>query len=283
MKTIKCKSSWSKILFLLPLLLAFVTLGAFAQEKKDKQKTTRQKVTIHIDKEVDGKKILIDTTFETSGTFDVSSWIDTRDEYDKEKSIKKIEKEIRVTIPEFSEDEIGSIPETIVVNGDTIFLSKEGSDMKFILKGMPELSDLDIELPELMEIPECPQVCPHHPRFRFRSCEPLAPFMIPELDKWFPFGNIKEIEITKKRGGKKIILRFEENNHPVIIRKGNKRVYHYNRENDDAIEWQPQKGNKIIIKEKDDLKDVNEDTQVDRIKDGDKEVIIIRKKAPDRK
>ena len=293
MKTIDFKSSWSKVMLLLPLLLAFITLGAFAQDKKDKEKSRKETVTIHITKEDNGKLTVYDTTFTTEEKFEIDSWLEARNLYEEEARLKEIEegleKEIRVTIPHFSEFEGKTIPDTIIVNEDTIFLGLAGKDFKYLFHDMPGLEDLEIEKYFDKPMKHCPpgcrrfevhpRCCPHPRLDRIPDMPFLLDFDLPELDRLFPFGNLDNIVVKKKRNGKKIIIEFEDDDDDIS--RGEKNTYHYYF-NDDDIQWQPEKGRKIII-EKDDTGEAEEGTEIKRIKDGDKEVIIIRKKAPGQK
>jgi len=220
MKTIEFKSSWSKVMLLMPLIVAFITLGAFAQDKKDKEKSRKETITIHITKDENGKVTVYDTTFTTEENIEIDSWLKARNLNEEEARLKEIEegleKEIRVTIPHFSEFDGKIIPDTTIVNEDTIFLGQAGKGFKYLFHDMPELEDLEIEKYLEKPMKPCPPGCPRfeahprccpHPGFdRIPGLPFLDDFNIPELNRLFPFGSLDKIVVKTKRNEKKIII-----------------------------------------------------------------------------
>ncbi|MBK7171983.1 MAG: hypothetical protein IPH84_01840 [Bacteroidales bacterium] len=171
----------------------------------------------------------------------------------------------------------------MIINGDTIFLGINGQELKMMFHDFPELEDLniqeymdqsmkDIRTPEFPGSPDCPH-------FRFEGHPPFPPlhqYMIPGLECLKDLGALDNIVIKKKRHGKKIIISFEDRENEWPERHGNNYHYYYN--DDNHAQWTPKHEEKKVIIKKRDLKDVDENSEVERIKDGDKEIIIIRKK-----
>ncbi len=270
---------------LLILGILFLSSGmGIAQEKNDNEKSGKQKVNIHITKEIDGVKTVIDTSFTVSEDFDVHHWMEEQDMNPSEPiKSREINKEIKITIPEFAESEIGSLPDTMIINGDTIFLGINGQELKMMFHDFPELADLDIQkyMDESMkdirtpEFPGSPD-CPH---FRFEGHPPFPPlhqFMMPGLEFLNDLGTLDNIVIKKKRHGKKIIISFEDRDGEKPIRHGKRDHYYYN--DDEHSQKSPKHYEKKVVIRNHDSKVVDENSEVERIKDGDKEIIIIRKK-----
>jgi hypothetical protein len=269
----------------IPLLLIFA-LVAPAQEKTSKEK---QKYKLRIVKEVEGVKTEIDTTFETHEDFDVDAWMKAHDfdhdRGDMDRKMKQLQKEITVTIPDFT----GESPDTIIVNGDTIFPGREGKGFSWTFKDMPELEDLDIDrhlklaeepfefrdMPGLEELSELPPCCKYN--FRFPGmCHPL-----PDLFEMMPFGRPDQIIIKKSRNGKKMIIKFEDDDNQTIIipRHGSGQYHYFN----NMPECEKKCDRKVIIHRDDKPgKEGEKNTRIKRIKEGDKEIIIIRKGSDDK-
>lgn len=106
MKTKSSIIGFSPLALLLPALLIIFGIRSFAQDAPK----GKQKVTIHILKDVNGQKTELDTTFDASADFDVDAWIAERDEMSpKHKHMEQMEREFKIDIPEMGE---GGMPKT---------------------------------------------------------------------------------------------------------------------------------------------------------------------------
>jgi hypothetical protein len=281
----KMKANPIQSLLLHPILLITGMLMLFssysqAQEKNDNEKTGKQKVSIHIIKEVDGVKTVIDTSFTAEKEFDVQQWMEENNiENDPEAKSRKIEREINISIPEIAEGFEGSFPDTIIVNGDSIFLGMDGDKLKLMMEDLPDMAEMNIDKfieeegkePLHFEFHEMPENCPH---FRFEGhpgFPPMHQFMIPELEGLMDIGNLDNIVIKKKRHGKKVIISFKDEKRKECPHH----TYQFNEENH-VIKAPKHEQKKVVIRH-DKNKEVDENSSIQRIQDGDKEVIIIRK------
>ena len=279
MKANPFQSLLSHPIFLITGMLILLGSYSQAQEKNDNEKTGKQKVSIHIIKEVDGVKTIIDTSLTVEKDFDVHQWMEENDmENDTKAQSRKIEREINITIPEIAEGFEGSFPDTMIVNGDTIFLGMEGEKLKLMMEDLPDMAEMNIDKfiegegrePLHFEFHEMPENCPH---FRFEGqtgFPPMHQFMIPGLEGLMDLGNLDNIVIKKKRHGKKIIISFKDD-----VRKDcPHHSYQFNEENH-VMKAPKHEQKKVVIRHNN--KEVDENSSVQRIQDGDKEVIIIRK------
>lgn len=282
MKTNLLRFKTRRMPFLLIIVLLLLSVSLNAQNKVSKEKSGKQKYSIHILKDVNGEKTIIDTTFESSDDFDVNAWVDKHDaEMEMDKKLQNMEKEINVTIPNFSDMDMKSIPDTIIVNGDTIIVNTQ---LKKIFENNPDLGKMGMEnfFNQNIEAPESPkhgmpQCCPLSGMHGMDRMMPFNGMNFPGLEKMLPFGNLERIVIKKKRHGKKIIINFEDNDDDIVIRPGmHRQEYYYN---NDRSENRHSRDKKIIIE-----KEINpgsndeEGSNVEHYKDGNKEVIIIHKK-----
>jgi hypothetical protein len=282
MKTNFVQIKKARILFLITVVMLFFAGNLGAQNKASKEKSGKQKYSIHILKEVNGEKTTIDTTFESSDDFDVNAWVDKHNaEMDMDENLKKMEKEFKVTIPNFSDEDMKSMPDTIIVNGDTIVVNTQ---LKKILEDNPDLGKLGMEnfFNQKIEAPSSPKhgmppCCPFPGMNGMDQMMPFNGLNFPGLEKLLPLGNLEQIVIKKKRHGKKIIINFEDNDDDIVIRPGmHRQEYLYN---DDRSENKHSRNKRIIIeKEITPENNAEEGSNVEHYKDGNKEVIIIHKK-----
>ncbi|NVO19813.1 MAG: hypothetical protein HXX13_08935 [Bacteroidetes bacterium] len=284
MKTKRINFKSNRVLFLLCLSMLFFTGFSYAQNKGKKEDTPTQKYSIHIVKEVNGVKTTIDTTFESPDNFDVDAWVERQnnnqdlesEKKDMDHKMKDFEKQITVTIPNFSGDEKNGIPDTIYINNDTVVINAQLQEM---LENHPEWKDFgnsgffdkhnEMPSPKHSEKPSC---CPMPGCPGMNGMNPFEGFGIQGLEKLLPLGNLEQIVIKKKRHGKKIIINFEDNDDDIIIRPGRRgESYEYNF-NSDEPSPRHSKGKKVIIES-----DRRQDSRIESSDDGNKKVIIIHK------
>ncbi len=236
MKKISLNSGKIKFLSLIPLMLLFFVAGtASGQEKQEPSKSGKRLVTIHIVKESNGERTVIDTTFEESSDFDEDAWIRDRSrQEDMEPPMRDMERRMKITIPDLDLGELSMKADTIIVNGDTIFLDRIGKDLNLAFRDFPDFRDLEIEkyfdpsgkdfrehqCPKMEKKPGC---CPGYRHFSMPSMPEFRDFDIPELREFMPYGNPDQIIIKKKRHGKKIIIKYEKDDDDVIILKKDRR------------------------------------------------------------
>lgn len=269
-----------KLIPLFSLILLFLSATSFAQDTKKPGNDGKRKYTIHITKEVNGEKTVIDTTFEANDDFEMDAWLESHQlatDLDKlDSDMKKTQKEIRVTIPDISMEE-GASPDTVIMNGDTIIINKKIENFNWF-GGDPEARELEFDkqfkMPEgAFAIPHCPGMedmpgcCPN---FRFQDMPELGGLAIPELYQMFPFGRIDHMKIKKSRHGKKIVIQFDDDDEDMGFRHSHGNYYYHNSE--------PRQEKRVIIKKiGEPEKGEKGNTKVQRIKEGDKEIIIIKK------
>ena len=291
MKTTSFQLKMLRSLLLIPVLMFFIAGNANAQEHQSKENTGKQKYSIHIVKEVNGEKTEIDTTFESKDDFDVDAWVEKHNMgNERQEKMKKIEKELTVTIPQISEDAMKSMPDTIIVNGDTVIVNTriEKNIMENPEPGEmddEEFSDKQMEERQFPEHGNRPEGC-HHEEFPgMERMMPYRGFNFPGLENLLPFGNLDQIVIKKKKHGKKVIITFVDNdndNENIIIRPGMNDPMYYNHHGQSQMN--PSKGKRVVIKKEiTPGDDVQEGDKVERYKDGDKEVIIIHRNSDGKK
>jgi len=266
-------------LFLFTLAAIVVGTPAMAQDVKAPSARGKQKVTIHITREEDGKTIVTDTSFTVDNDFDVPAWIDEQDFGGFEQGEKQARMKHRVIIPHNLKEPLHINMDTIIMNGDTMLFGMNEEDIRIMIPDLPELEGLeldkeiqealrDIRIPEIPEIPEIPGCCPHSGHFR---SIPYPEFVIPGLEGWMPFGRPDEIEVRKSRNGKKVTIRFKDRDEDHA-----ERIYFHH---EMPV---PEHRKKVVIR-KDISNEENQETVVERRKEGDKEIIIIKKKGDSKK
>jgi hypothetical protein len=283
----KTMSFQSRSLLLIPVILIFFAISSQAQNKPGAEKTTKQKYSIHIVKDVNGERTEIDTTFESNADFDVDAWIgkhDFKNEMDGKK--REMEKKYTITIPDFASDSQQSNPDTIIMNEDTIIMNTQ---FEHIFGEGPEQGEMGREgfFNKHFEFPECPahsempECCPSH-GFPGMGMMPFHGLSMFGLENLMPLGKLDQIVIKKKRHGKKIIITFEDDDENIVIRPGK---YNHKYFNDaEHSNMKHSKAKRIVIeKEIAPGADVEEGSNVERYNDGNKEVIIIRKKPDGKK
>lgn len=286
MKTNFIHSKLFLFLFFIPALVLMASGNANAQAKESKSAPEKHKYIIHVVKEENGVKTEIDTAFESTDDFNVDAWVDkqemSQNMVEMKENLDKMTKELTVTIPHISEDAMRGMPDTIIVNGDTVIVNTRIEGLEEANRELRELGESDYfnRQFELKEFPEARIA----EGFAFPGCKglpemmPFAGLGIPGLESLMPLGNLEQIVIKKKRHGKKIIITFEDNDDDIIIRpRMNDRMYYYDQDHSNRKHV---KGRKVIIE-----KDVNTsgpegemNSKVEHYNDGNKEVIIIHKK-----
>ncbi len=284
MKTIPIHSLIFKSIFLLPALILFWSFTANAQQEKNTGKTDKRTVSIHISKELDGKTTQIDTTFEANDEFDVDAWVNEHDSDARgHRHMKKIDKEIEIRMPDFDTEDFSAIPDTVIVNGDTAVVNTKIEKM---FRDNPDFGDLDLErhldMPdELSDAPPCQQMeempgcCPFMRGQHMQDRFPFGELNFPGLDNLIPFGELDRIVVKKKRHGKEIIISLRDNED-----ERDSRHHHGDRNshNDRDTQMRPPHQQRIIIR-KGNGKEIEKDenTKVERYKEGNNEIIIIKK------
>lgn len=276
MKTTAFPSVLSRMLFLISLAVLVIGTTAMAQDNKAPSGKGKQKVTIHITREEDGKTIVTDTSFTVNDEFDVPAWIDEQDFAGFEPGDGHKKMKHKIIIPHGFSGPMHMNMDTIIMNGDTMLFGINEKDIRMMIPDLPELEGLELEKEiqdalrgiEMPEMPEIPGYCPHA---GFHHPIPFHNFTIPGLEGLMPFGNLEEIEVKKSRNGKKVTIRFKDREND----QASGYHYHFN----DAM---PEHEKKVIIR-----KDINryqdQETEIERKTDGDKEIIIIRKKGNPKK
>jgi hypothetical protein len=283
MKTSNFQIKIALSFILMPLILILIAGSAAGQNTNNKEKPGKQKYSIHILKDVNGEKTEIDTTFETTGDFDVEAWMENHDMgNDRDEDTKEMEKEVTVTIPHMSGTDMKSIPDTIIINGDTVVVN---TMIEKMLKENPNLAELGMEnfFNKHAEAPSpnegnVQEGCPFSNHHDMSKMMPFSGFSFPELENFMPLGNLDQIVIKKKRHGKKIIISFEENDDDnIVIRHGtNDHAFYYN---DNHSKRNHSKEKKVIIrKEVAPGTDAKDGSRVEHYFDGNKELIIIHEK-----
>jgi hypothetical protein len=56
-----------------------------------------------------------------------------------------MERRMKITIPDLDLGELSMKADTIIVNGDTIFLDRIGKDLNLAFRDFPDFRDLEIE------------------------------------------------------------------------------------------------------------------------------------------
>lgn len=275
MKTKSSIIGFSPLALLLPALLIIFGIRSFAQDAPK----GKQKVTIHILKDVNGQKTELDTTFDASADFDVDAWIAERDEMSpKHKHMEQMEREFKIDIPEMGE---GGMPKTIIVNGDTIFLGENGENLSMFLNGMPGLGAMGGEglfnleaLPDGHNCPAAPgmpECCPHG---NMKMVMPFLGMGMEGLQQLMPFDNLEKVVVKKRRHGGKLVIKFKEDEDGARRHMEHQKVIYLN----DEMSQQPGNRKKVVIVKSDDDKNAKEiNTEIQTTQEGDKQVIIIRK------
>jgi len=289
MKPFGIRSRMPKSMFLLPAILLLWAFAAHAQKNTDQPE--KRKFTIHITKEVDGKTMQIDTSFESRDNFDVDAWVSKHDvEPGAEGQMKKSEKEINIRIPEMQMEDMPNLPDTMFVNGDTVIVNFQKN--KKIFRDMEpgdEEGEFHLDMPA--EPSSRPGCCSPDRRNteRFSDNEegqspelPFGAFGIPGMENLIQFGNLENLVIKTTRHGKKVTMTFRDDDRRWKSGHHSKRgKYSYNSDGEQA----PVAHHKRVIIINDDKNRIEKDrgTKVERRKEGDNEVIIIRKNKEDDK
>jgi len=193
------------LLFLfLGLGLVSLTVTATAQDKSGNH-SKQNTITIHVIKEVDGKTIVIDTTVVNNENFDADAFLQEKGVTDNlSEDFPQIKK--RIIIPDReNEDELeGETADTMNMEGGKTIIIKKGH--RFNMPDMaqmphPESFDLDFEIPE-------GPAGADEDHFN-EMIEGLANVFGP--DGAMPCGEMKQIVVTKKHHGKKVVITFKDN------------------------------------------------------------------------
>lgn len=184
--------------------LIFFSAGTYAQQKSDESPKAKKTITIHVTKEVDGNKIVIDTTVVTYGDFDADAFLEEKGVInDMPEAGKNVEKQIIIRHP--GNDEFGwndsrsNGPDTIIINDDKVFVYKDNHDMLAPpIEGIP--FNFNFDMPQGFH----PM---HGPQFE-DMLEGMARTY--GLENIMPFGEMKQVVVKKKRNGKKVIITFED-------------------------------------------------------------------------
>jgi len=271
----KIKTARSFFLFSFAIA-GFVLLSAssYAQEKSGDQTGAKKTITIHITKEVDGNKVVIDTTIVTNGDFDVDAFLE-------EKGVMKgvpdedlqVERDIVIRHPgdeKYNRNDFDeNMPDTIKLGDDQEIVFNHRFDRPFRHQphaGMP--FEFNFKMPE-----DFPQM--RGPQFEGMFEDMLRSF---GLDDVMPFGDMKQIVVKKKHNGKKMIITFEDrdgvhsesghgnkhDNKVIIHKNGGQGMAPHNEE---RVIIRRNPGERVII---------NEDTDTTAPVKQEKKVVIIK-------
>ena len=288
MKSFSVRLRMPGSIILLTAVLLLWSIGARAQKTVE---TGKQKYTIHITREVDGKSTQIDTSFETRDNFDVDTWVNQHGSSAKAFGNKKTDMNVEVSIPDLETEGMPKVPDTLIINGDTAIVNVLlGNKMEI----NQESGDLDTEnqfglQSESFPAPGC---CQQHCR-RSKSLKgiaegqplmmPFGGFGLPGMENLMSFGELENLTIKTRRHGKKVIMTFRDSERhgesKMHSERGN--VFFFN---DGEKQSLPGNNKKVIIIGSDATgKEKEMNMKVEKSKEGNKEVIIIRKKAEDEK
>jgi len=204
------KTKITNSFFLLSILIAgfvFLSGSSVAQQKPDKPVKAKKTITIHVTREVDGNKIVIDTTVVTDGDFDADAFLAKKGVLkDGPEDSGNVERRIIIRhhgeprVKEFSwSDKDLNLPDTIKFDDrDMVFSDKFDRPFPSPHEGMPFRHEF--------RIPEDFSPMPG-PQFEDRMEEMLHSF---GLENVMPFGEMKQVVVKKKRNGKKVIITFED-------------------------------------------------------------------------
>lgn len=235
-------------------LIVLYPLRGTAQQKAGDQAKGKQTITIHVTREVDGNKIVIDTTVVTDGDFDADKFLEEKGVMnDLPMTGKKMEKNIIIRRPgeEFGwSDSKSNAPETFIFKGDSLIVDNEEFD--FPAPPTPHSMmpfDFNFNLPG------------EFPYSKDRQIEDMLQGMARSLglENVMPFGDMKQVVVKKKRNGKKVIITFEDREGKPMDEsrrhKKEEKVYFYNNGgegmaplNEDKTIINEQTGEKIIIR-----------------------------------
>lgn len=184
--------------------------SGFAQQKTQDQGNSKKTITIHVTKEANGSTIVIDTTVITDGDFDADAYLEKKGVLNDtpEKTIR-IDKDIIMRHPG-SHDFImheseGNEPDTLIIDNDSVIIMSNILEMPAhhpLHPGMPFSGNFNMM--EMFSHMEAPQI------------EAITKGMVEGMlesagfDDVFPFGEMKQVVVKKKRHGKKVIISFED-------------------------------------------------------------------------
>lgn len=188
-------------------LAGFMLLAgsSMAQQKPAAAPDAKKTITIHVVKEVDGKKIVIDTTMVTSSDFDADSFLHEKGITDEVPAAGE-KRDEHIIIRQKGDTDLAwenpedKMPDTIKFDGDRIIVLRDtkGNKMHDRRHEMPFPDDFNFQ----HEFP------PMHPRqYSAMMDEMLQSFGLEDVA---PFGEMKQVVVKKKRNGKKVIITFED-------------------------------------------------------------------------
>jgi hypothetical protein len=177
---------------------------SFAQDKTGAQPKEKKTITIHVTKEDDGKITVIDTTVVTDTDFDADAFLLEKGVgVEKPEKGKQIEKKVVIVNPgskslTYTEEAGDSVDTVMMEDGQIIILRNKHEDQ--------DLESLDKDMHFNFDMPE------GFGHFQGPMCEQMIKGMMKEygLDTFMPFGQMEKIVVKKKRGGKKVIITFED-------------------------------------------------------------------------
>jgi hypothetical protein len=204
--TMKNKSSFNFTRLTFSFLAGMFLLSGygFAQDKAGSQPKEKKTITIHVTKEDDGKITVIDTTVVTDTDFDADAFLLEKGVgVEKPDKGKQIEKKVVIVNPgskslTYTKDSEGSVDTVMMGDGQIIILRNKHEDQD--LESLDKDMHFNFDMPEGFE------------HFQGPMFEQMLKGMMKEygLDDFMPFGEMEKVVVKKKRGGKKVIITFED-------------------------------------------------------------------------
>lgn len=249
-----------------------------AQEKENPAPKEKSVITIHISKDVNGETVKYDTTFEAGNDFDVEAFLDKKELRDLPHDAGTGE---MPGIPDFEwprfEDHFSFFPDSIEFDSLAQRLQRTYGDIMKKFPVQPGFRwNYDFEYPgdEPEESP-APGCCPYH---NFHLPE-LIPQQFPgqELAPFIGNSRPEKVIIHKKRHGKKVVIKFDDDDDLVML------------PNDDRVSYRdemrhPKHRNEQYRHPKQGMqKEVEYEIRKGGKGDNEKRVIIIEEKADEGK
>lgn len=202
---------------LIPFLASLLATSPILAQQPDTSKPdVKEKVTLHITREEDGKTVVYDTTFENQGYFNVDEFLKQKgfDEFSNKMSPKNFQHEFDFRSPEldmgFFDFKLDSLLQGADMLGDNfrIFRNAPGS-YHFEWKNLPD-TKFDFNAPDDSELR---YGHPLPPSLLMPPQEKFMPGLLPgRLDKLLEGQQIEKMVVKNKRYGKKIVIKTKK--HP---------------------------------------------------------------------
>ncbi len=273
----------------LTLCLSILLPGlGVAQENTDPAPKEKSVITIHISKDVNGETVKYDTTFEAGNDFDVDAFIDKKELRDlpPDAGPGKIPGNPDLEWPRFEED-FSFFPDSVEFDSLVQRLQRTYGDIMKKFPAQPGFRwNYDFEYPG-----DEPKVSPAPDNDGNKNaapgCCPYGNLRLPDMmPQQFPgqelapfIGNSRpdKVIIHKKRHGKKVVIKFEDNDDLVILPNDDRMIYR------DEMRHPKHRPEQYRHQKPGIQKEVEYEIQEGRKGDNQKRVIIIEKKTDEEK